>query len=97
METIQTDVNRALMLDGNAAAGILAEIFAVEMTTNLAECAHCGCQGEMGTLLAFTQAPGLVLRCRDCENIVMRIVQAPGATYLDMQGMAFLRLERALV
>jgi hypothetical protein len=51
----------------------------------------------MGTLLAFTQAPGLVLRCRDCENIVMRIVQAAGAIYLDMRGMAFLRLERALV
>ena len=97
METIRTDINRALMLDGNAAAGILAEIFSVEMTTSLAECAHCGCQGEVGTLLAFTQAPGLVLRCRDCENIVMRIAQAPGVTYLDMQGMAFLRMERALV
>lgn len=95
MDSMQTDLNRALMLDGNAAAGILAEIFAVEMTTSLAECAHCGSDGEMGTVLVFSQAPGLVLRCPACENIMMRIVQAPGANYLEMRGTAYLRLERA--
>jgi hypothetical protein len=96
MDTMQTDLNRALMLDGNAAAGMLAEIFSVEMTTNLVECAHCGSDGAMGTLLVFGQAPGLVLRCPVCENIMIRIVQAPGAFYVEMRGTAYLRLERAI-
>ena len=96
MDSAQIDLNRALMLDANAVGGILAEIFSVEMTTSLVECAHCGTEGQMGTLLAFTQAPGLVLRCPACENIMMRIVQAPGAIYLEMRGMAYLRLERAI-
>ena len=32
----------ALMLDGNAVAGLLQEVFAVEMTTALEACAGCG-------------------------------------------------------
>ena len=94
MDAIQVDINRSLMLDGNAVAGILNEIFALEMTDNWIECAHCGREGEVGTLLAFTQAPGIVLRCAGCESILIRIVQTPAAIYLDMRGTQFLRLER---
>ena len=89
-----TDTNRELMLDANATAGLLYDIFGVEMTASPTECAHCGNQGEIGTLLAFTQGPGIVLRCSACENVVLRIVQAPDAIYLDARGAVFLRLAR---
>jgi hypothetical protein len=69
------------MLDGNAAAGILDEIFSAEMTANWIQCGSCGREGELGTLQAFTQAPGLVLRCPACENILLRIVQLPEKIY----------------
>ena len=94
MDPTQTDINRALMLDGNAAAGILNEIFALEMTSNSVECAHCGRQGEMGSLLAFMQAPGIVLRCPGCENIILRIVQLPEDIYLDLRGAVYVSLRR---
>ena len=94
MERIDGDMNRALMLDGNAAAGLLREIFAVELTVSPAECANCGREGELGTLLAFVQAPGLVLRCPACEQVMLRIVQTPEATYLDARGVVSLRLDR---
>ena len=94
MERIDGDVSRALMLDGNAAAGVLREIFAVELTASPTECAHCGREGELGTLLAFVRAPGLVLRCPACEQVMLRIVQTPEATYLDARGVASLRLDR---
>jgi hypothetical protein len=89
------DINRAMMLDGNAVAGLLEEIFSCEMTTSLTECAFCGKEGEMGTLLAFTQSPGVVLRCPACENILVRIVQTPTAVYLDARGVVYLRLQRS--
>jgi hypothetical protein len=89
-----TDVNRELMLDANATAGLLYEIFGVEMTASPTECAHCGNEDEMGTLLAFTQGPGIVLRCSTCENVVLRIVQTPEALYLDARGAVYLRLAR---
>ena len=89
------DLNRALMLDGNAVAGLLREVFALEMTASPTKCAHCGAVGALGTLLAFTQAPGVVLRCPGCEQIMLRIVETPEAIYLEARGAAYLRLERS--
>jgi hypothetical protein len=90
----RTDINRELMLDANATAGVLYEIFGVEMTASPTECANCGNEGEIGELLAFTQGPGIVLRCSTCEHVVLRIVQTPEAIYLDARGAVYLRLER---
>ena len=89
-----TDLNHELMLDANAAAGILNEIFGTEMTASPTECANCGQEGEVGGLLAFTQGPGIVLRCSACESVVLRIVQTPEAIYLDARGAVYLRLAR---
>ena len=94
MQENLTDMNRELMLDANAVAGILQEIFGAEMTAAPTECATCGAEGEVGTLLAFTQAPGIVLRCPSCENVVLRITQTPDAFYLDARGAVYLRLKR---
>jgi hypothetical protein len=88
------DINRELMLDANAIAGLLYEIFGVEMTASPTECAHCGNEGEVGTLLAFTQGPGIVLRCSTCENVMLRVVRTPEAVYLDARGAVYLRLAR---
>lgn len=88
------DLNRELMLDGNAVGGTFYEIFSAEMTAAPTECAGCGKVAEMGALLAFTHAPGLVLRCPACENVVVRIVRTPRAIYLDARGAVYLRIER---
>jgi len=45
-------------------------------------------------LLAFTQAPGLILRCPSCENTMLRIVRAGDVTYLDARGAVYLRIAR---
>jgi len=89
-----TDINRELMLDANATAGLLHEIFGVEMTASPTECATCGNEGEVGELLAFTQGPGVILRCSVCENVVLRIVQKPEEILLDARGAVYLRLAR---
>ena len=86
------DVNRALMVDGNAAAGMLYDIFSREMTVAPAECAGCGRVGEIGSLLAFMRAPGLVLRCPACEGVMLRIAQIGQRLYLDARGAVYIRL-----
>jgi hypothetical protein len=91
------DKNRDLVLDGNAIAGLLRAIFSAEMTTGIAQCASCGRQGELGTLIAFTQSPGAVLRCPACEQVVMRIVETPHSYYIDARGAVFLKIEKILV
>jgi Family of unknown function (DUF6510) len=41
----------ALMLDGNAVAGLLREIFAVEMTTAIGTCNGCGAVDAVGAVV----------------------------------------------
>ena len=94
MEDIRTDLNRELMLDANAVAGLLQETFGAEMTAALSQCAHCGREAEIGTLLAFTRGPGIVLRCSSCQGIVLRIVQTPDSIYIDARGAVYLRIKR---
>jgi hypothetical protein len=89
-----SDLDHEMMLDGNAAAGLLREIFVSEMTATPTECAHCGHEGEIASLSCFNQAPGFVLRCPACEQVMIRIVQTPDAVYLDARGAVYLRLER---
>jgi uncharacterized Zn finger protein len=75
-----------LMLDGNAVAGTLSEIYGDDMTTVLAECASCGQVDPIGGLLAFVRAPGIVLRCTACATVMIRIVQTPKRTLVDVRG-----------
>ena len=94
METLPVDKNLALMVDGNALAGLFTEIFDVEMTTALLECATCGREGEMGSLWAFLDNPGFILRCPACHNIVLRMVKTPDTVFIDARGAAYLCIPR---
>ncbi|TMD68681.1 MAG: hypothetical protein E6I84_01135 [Chloroflexi bacterium] len=85
-------MNTELMVDGNAIAGELEQIFGHDMTMAVARCAGCAADSMMATLIAFVRGPGVVLRCPSCESVIARIVQTPTATYLDARGMVYLRM-----
>ena len=74
-----------LMLDGNAVAGPLQEVFAVEMTTALETCAGCGATEPIGAVHLYRGA-GVVLRCPHCENVLVKIVQGRDGTWISMEG-----------
>jgi len=88
----QADMNTALMVDGNAVAGQLQQIFGREMTTAIARCAGCANDAEMGALMAFMRGPGVVLRCPECEATIVRIVETTAAIYLDARGATYVRM-----
>jgi hypothetical protein len=81
-----------LRLDGNAAAGLLREVFAVEMTVALGTCAHCGATNAIGAVWVYAHAPGTVLRCPDCAGLLMKIVRARERLFVDVAGMRRLQL-----
>ncbi len=89
------DIDRALVLDGNAVGGLLFEIFAADMTAAASACAHCGRTGEVATLVAYTHSPGTVLRCPACSAVMLRIVRTPRGILVDARGAAYLRLEES--
>ena len=79
-------------LDGNAAGGILREIFPFEMTLVEETCAHCGATRTVGELTVYKSAMGTVMRCPTCEQVLMRIVSTRGRYWLDMQGVRVLQI-----
>ncbi len=89
MEQNGDDINRAMMLDGNAVAGALQEVFSAEMTDAPTQCANCGQKGMIGGLLAFVRAPGIVLRCPACEAVMIRIARVGRRTYVDTRGAVY--------
>lgn len=73
-------------LDGNAAGGLLAEAFCVEMTTAVVVCAGCGAESVVAELLRYGHAMGAVLRCSACDTAVVRIARTGGRLWLDLRG-----------
>jgi hypothetical protein len=79
-------------LDGNAAAGILQEIFPFEMTSVQATCTGCGLTGAVGTLAVYMHGMGTVVRCPACDTVLMRVVHAKEQYWLDMRGVRVLQI-----
>ena len=82
-----------LMLDGNAVAGMLTEVFAVEMTTAIMTCVNCGTSGAVGAMHVF-QGAGIVMRCPNCDNTVAKIVEDGTRIWLNFGGMQALQITR---
>ena len=75
-----------LRLDGNAAAGILSEIFAPDLTAARATCAHCGASRAVGAMLVYAHGMGMVVRCPSCDGVVLGIGRTPTRLWLDPSG-----------
>jgi hypothetical protein len=79
-------------LDGNAIGGVMLDLFGVEMTTATGTCRTCGAADPVARLEVYADAPGTVVRCAHCKSVVMRIVRAPGRTWLDLSGLSSIEL-----
>ena len=86
-----TENGSDLVLDGNAAAGLLQEIFVLEITTAQIQCEACGSTGAVGSLRLYAAPMGAVLRCTHCDGILMRAVHTPHGRWLEMTGARCLR------
>jgi hypothetical protein len=83
-----------LRLDGNAAGGLLNEIFPFEMTTAEATCGGCGRLKPIGELLLYRHGMGAVLRCAGCDTALLRITQIRGYYRLDLSGLSNLQIAK---
>jgi hypothetical protein len=73
-------------LDGNAAAGILSEVFVPDVTTAHTTCASCGTIRMLGALLVYAHGMGMVMRCPTCNAVVLRIARTGSQLWLDPTG-----------
>jgi hypothetical protein len=80
-----------LMLDGNDVAGLLQQVFAVEMTTAIGTCGSCGAAGPVGAAHIYRGA-GIVLHCPHCDNTLAEIVKNDSRVWIDFAGIRTLEV-----
>jgi hypothetical protein len=79
-------------LDGNAAAGLLQQIFAIDVTTARIMCASCESIQPLAALRLYGLPMGNVLRCPQCQAALIRAVARDQACWIDFRGASTLRL-----
>jgi Family of unknown function (DUF6510) len=88
----EIDTDHARRLDGNAAGGLLRELFAVEMTSAISTCAGCGSSRVIAELMLYGSELGAILRCPVCDQPVIRLTCVQGVYWLDIRGATVLRI-----
>jgi hypothetical protein len=79
------------MLDGNAVAGLLQEVFAADVTSAVGSCATCGAREPVGATHVYRGA-GVVLRCPHCDNTLAVIVRGERRVWITFPGIRALEL-----
>jgi hypothetical protein len=49
----------------------------------------------MAEVRVFDHAPGVVVRCATCDQVLLRLVRGPGRAWLDMRGLNYVQLPMA--
>ena len=83
-----------MRLDGNAAGGLLMELFGADMTNARGQCATCGMIAEVGRqhLYMFPRSPGAVLRCSSCTSVLIVVVRAGDRHRVSASGMRWMEV-----
>jgi|SoimicMinimDraft_17_1059745.scaffolds.fasta_scaffold41846_2 hypothetical protein len=79
-------------LDGNVLAGTFAELFRVDLTEALGRCAWCGATAPLAVGLVYESEMGNVLRCIDCGEVLLTVVDSGDSVWLSMPGISALRV-----
>ena len=74
-----------LHTDGNAIAGLLEELVAMEMTAAERTCQSCRARNPVGAHRLYRGA-GLVLRCPACEDIALCITPLARGYAVSLYG-----------
>ena len=82
-------------LDGNAAAGELSKILAVDVTVAEGQCANCGATRRFAEAHVYVECPGIVARCPVCQHVLLRLTNIRQRVLLDVRGMTFLKIGTA--
>jgi hypothetical protein len=82
----EIDDEGATRLDGNAAAGLLSEVFCAEPSSAVIICAGCGATAAIGALPVYGLELGAIVRCPHCDTAVLRVGAAGAMLWLDLRG-----------
>ena len=84
--------NAAVVVDGNAAAGILSEIFTGDVTTTIGVCSGCGSSGPLAEAVVEIDEFAAIVRCRGCTHTMVTVLRGPAETRVVFGTLQELRI-----
>lgn len=85
----------AVPLDGNAAAGLLRELFVLDLTVASLTCGGCAAVATVAAVRVYGGPMGAIFRCGACDTALLRLSRTPIGFSLDMRGARCLRVPTA--
>jgi flavoprotein len=76
--------NATWVVDGNAAAGILSEVFTGDVTRILAECGGCGSVAPFAVAVVEIDETAAIVRCRGCTHTLVTVLRSEAAVRVVM-------------
>jgi hypothetical protein len=73
-------------VDGNAVAGAFTDVLGFDVTTATLTCAGCRRTAVFAEAHVYRGGPGIVVRCPDCQEVLLRLVRRPNDVCLDLRG-----------
>lgn len=75
-QTAEQPIEPVRHVDGNAIAGLLADVFVGEPSTLVVVCRHCGLSGPLGATDVEDDAVAAIVRCRGCTRTLLTAMRS---------------------
>ena len=75
-----------LAIQGDAVAGSLANIFAVDVTAAEVTCPGCGVGTPLADEKAYLRGSGSLLQCKHCSSVLGRFRRSQDAIWVDLRS-----------
>ena len=79
-------------LDGNVLAGPAIGLFVFEPTMTQGQCQSCADIATLGQAMVYGHPMGFVARCRNCDNVLIVVIERAGQKSLNMRGLRWPRV-----
>lgn len=82
-------------VDGNALAGLLAEVFAADVTLAVMTCGGCSASAPLGAADVEDDGVAAIVRCRSCTHTMLTVLRRADGLSLRMGALHRLDLPAA--
>jgi hypothetical protein len=72
--------NATAVVDGNAAAGMLADVFTGDVTTIVGVCGGCGSTAPLAEAVVEIDEVAAIIRCRGCTHTLVTVLHTDAGT-----------------
>ena len=74
--------NARSIVDGNAAAGLLADVFGDDMTALMGVCGGCSASAPLAETTVELDETAAIVRCRSCTHTLLTVLRTPSGIRL---------------